>query len=55
MFIYLQQSPLKCLEMLKYLDNVRMASEKFRGFGWREYDEQNELGGIGLHPLATVC
>lgn len=40
MSIYLQQSPMKCLEMLKYLDNVRMAAEKFKGYGWREYDEQ---------------
>jgi hypothetical protein len=40
MGIYLQHHPGKSLEMLHYMDIIRLAYTKWGGFGWRAYDEQ---------------
>ena len=40
MGIYLQHHPGKSLEMLRYMDIIRLAYTKWGGFGWRAYDEQ---------------
>jgi hypothetical protein len=38
--VYLQYHPGKALEMLRYMDIVRLAYTKWGGFGWRAYEEQ---------------
>jgi hypothetical protein len=46
MEVYLQYHPGKALEMLRYMDIVRLAYTKWGGMGWRAYDEQqSERGG----------
>ena len=42
MGVYLVRAPMRALELLKYLDNIRLAALKFTpkgSFGWRDYDE----------------
>ena len=38
--VYLQRHPRKALEMLRYMDIVRLAYTKWGGMGWLAYDEQ---------------
>jgi hypothetical protein len=43
MAVYLERNPSKNVALLRYLDNVSLAAEKFGGLGWRAYDEQFRL------------
>ena len=43
MSVYLDKNPRKNIALLRYLDNVRLAADKFGGLGWRAYDEQFRL------------
>jgi hypothetical protein len=38
--MYLQRHPGKALEILRYMDIVRLAYTKWGGMAWRAYDEQ---------------
>jgi hypothetical protein len=40
MKIYCQRQKWKLFQMLDYAEDIRFASEKWAGFGWRTYDEQ---------------
>ena len=43
MAVYLDKNPTKTIALLRYLDNVHLAADKFGGLGWRDYDEQFRL------------
>ena len=43
MAIYLAKQPARAIEMLKYIETIRLAASQFPGVGWRHYDEQFRL------------
>ncbi len=43
MSIYIAKQPARAIEMLKYIETIRLAAAQFPGLGWRHYDEQFRL------------
>ena len=65
MAIYLTKHPGRAIEMLKYIETIRLAAIQFAGAGWKKYDEQfrlqqesnpsNSWGVINMELWVTVA